>query len=215
MGDADDYLASASPISADIFMTYFASLLPQIQDKTTRLVVIGVGYVGLPVATRFAEAGFHVTGLDVNKNQSRNRPGLLSPSKAKTGSGRVNLCSGASRAAQSQHTDYAVCQQAQVVIISVETPIDSIHQPRYLALRSALRTLNPNLRPGTLVIIESRLPPEPSNGSFYPSCGPMVVEEPGRSTSSLSIARNGSYFPKCWPLRKLTRNEPRCRGVHA
>ena len=48
-------------------MTYYSSLLSQIQAKTARIVVIGVGYVGLPVAARFAEAGFSVTGLDVHK----------------------------------------------------------------------------------------------------------------------------------------------------
>ena len=42
------------------------ALLNRIERKTARVGIIGVGYVGLPLATVFAEAGFHVTGFDVN-----------------------------------------------------------------------------------------------------------------------------------------------------
>ena len=140
-------------------MTYFANLLQQIQNKTARLVVIGVGYVGLPVAARFAEAGFQVTGLDVNKSKvaeinqglcpiEGEEPGLADLIATQVQAGRLKAS-----------TDYATCQQAQIILIAVETPIDSIRQPRYASLRAVLRTLNPNLRPGTLVIIESTIAP--------------------------------------------------------
>ncbi len=161
-------------------MTYYSSLLSQIQAKTARIVVIGVGYVGLPVAARFAEAGFSVTGLDVHKakvaeiNQGLcpiegEEPGLAELITAQVATGRLKAS-----------TDYAVCQQAQVVIISVETPIDSVRQPRYLALRSALRTLNPNLRPGTLVIIESTIAPGTIERLVLPTLRANGRREPGR-----------------------------------
>lgn len=123
-------------------MTYFANLLQQIQNKTARLVVIGVGYVGLPVAARFAEAGFQVTGLDVNKSKvaeinqglcpiEGEEPGLADLIATQVQAGRLKAS-----------TDYATCQQAQIILIAVETPIDSIRQPRYAALRAVLRTLS-------------------------------------------------------------------------
>ena len=48
-------------------MVGFPLLRDRIQAKTARVVVIGLGYVGLPVAARFAQAGFQVTGLDVDE----------------------------------------------------------------------------------------------------------------------------------------------------
>jgi UDP-N-acetyl-D-mannosaminuronic acid dehydrogenase len=161
-------------------MTHFTALHQHLQDKTARLVVIGVGYVGLPVAARFAEAGFSVTGLDVNKakvaeiNQGNcpiegEEPGLAELITAQVQAGRLKAS-----------TDYAICQQAQVIIIAVETPIDSVRQPRYQALRSVLRTLNPNLRPGTLVIIESTVAPGTMERLVLPILRANGRREPGR-----------------------------------
>ena len=44
-------------------------LLQSIDDRSLKVVVVGLGYVGLPVAVAFAEAGFHVTGLDVDSDK--------------------------------------------------------------------------------------------------------------------------------------------------
>jgi len=43
------------------------SVLEKISRRTLRVAVIGLGYVGLPLATTFAEAGFHTTGIDVDQ----------------------------------------------------------------------------------------------------------------------------------------------------
>jgi UDP-N-acetyl-D-mannosaminuronic acid dehydrogenase len=63
-------------------------------------------------------------------------------------------------------TDYTVCREADVLLIAVETPIDSVHQPRYTALRAALRALEPQLKSeasqgnaAQMVIVESTIAP--------------------------------------------------------
>ncbi|MCL4868005.1 MAG: nucleotide sugar dehydrogenase [Anaerolineae bacterium] len=161
-------------------MSHFTNLKEQIQNKSAAIVVIGVGYVGLPVAARFAEAGFTVTGLDVNKEKvalinqgicpiEGEEPGLADLVKTQVASGRL----------KASH-DYAVCQQANIILIAVETPIDSVRQPRYLALRSALRTLNANLRPGTLVIVESTIAPGTTERLVLPILRANSRREPGR-----------------------------------
>jgi UDP-N-acetyl-D-mannosaminuronic acid dehydrogenase len=66
-------------------------------------------------------------------------------------------------------TDYAVCRAADVVLIAVQTPIDSDHRPRYQALRGALRALEPHLQPGALVIVESTLAPGTMQGVVRPT----------------------------------------------
>jgi UDP-N-acetyl-D-mannosaminuronic acid dehydrogenase len=140
-------------------MTTFQSLWNCVEDKTARTVVIGLGYVGLPVAARFAQVGFDVTGLDVNAHKvgeinagvcpiEGDEPGLAELVAEVIATGRLRGT-----------TDYAVCQEADVVLVAVETPIDSLHQPRYSALRAALRALEPNLMPGAMVIIESTVAP--------------------------------------------------------
>ncbi len=140
-------------------MGTFEALRDKLQDKTARLVVIGLGYVGLPVSARFAQVGFDVTGLDVNKQKvtqinagvcpiEGDEPGLADLVAQMVDEGRLRAT-----------IAYEVCQTADVVMIAVETPIDSVHQPRYSALRAALRSLEANLKPGSLVILESTIAP--------------------------------------------------------
>lgn len=134
-------------------------LYERIQTRTASLVVIGLGYVGLPVAASFARAGFQVTGLDVDAAKVERinagicpiegiEPGLPELLQETVGAGRLSAT-----------TDYAVCEQADIVLIAVETPIDSVHQPRYSALRAALRDLEPRLHKGVMVIVESTIAP--------------------------------------------------------
>ena len=45
-------------------MTIKDTLIEKLQDKTAKIAILGLGYVGLPLAVVFGEAGFHVTGVD-------------------------------------------------------------------------------------------------------------------------------------------------------
>ena len=143
-------------------MVGFRELYNLIETRKAHLVVIGLGYVGLPVAGQFAQAGFKVTGLDVNAHKvatvnaggcpiEGKEPGLAELIDEVVTTGGLRATS-----------DYAVCREADVILIAVETPIDSINQPRYSALRSVLRTLEPNIPPRDvpqLVIVESTVAP--------------------------------------------------------
>ena len=137
----------------------FQSLCDRVETKTARVVVIGLGYVGLPVSARFAQVGFSVTGLDVNEHKVTQINAGECPIEGDE-PGLVELVAEVVAAGQLwATTDYAVCRDADVVLIAVETPIDSVHQPRYSALRAALRDLEPNLQPGAMVIVESTIAP--------------------------------------------------------
>ena len=131
-----------------------------IEEKRAKLVVIGLGYVGLPVACLFADAGFPVVGLDVDEdkvgaiNEGRcsiegKEPGLPDLVARVVSEGRLRAT-----------TDYSVCQDADIILIAVETPVDNeTKKPRYTALGRALSDLGEHLQAGTLVIIESTLAP--------------------------------------------------------
>jgi UDP-N-acetyl-D-mannosaminuronic acid dehydrogenase len=149
-------------------VTGFQGLLDRIEAKTAHLVVIGLGYVGLPLAARFAQVGFKVTGLDVNSDKMATINAGGCPIEGKEPGLAELIAEGVTAGRLRATTDYAVCREADVILIAVETPIDSVNQPRYTALRAALRTLEPHLRQGSpqyhgnvpqMVIVESTIAP--------------------------------------------------------
>ena len=51
-------------------VSIFQALKGKIESKTARVGIVGLGYVGLPLAVEFAKAGFHVTGIDLQQSES-------------------------------------------------------------------------------------------------------------------------------------------------
>jgi UDP-N-acetyl-D-mannosaminuronic acid dehydrogenase len=131
-----------------------------IRDKTATMAVIGLGYVGLPVACTLAQTGFEVLGIERDRAKTQRisqgispvgdqEPGLAELLRKALDSGRFQVTA-----------DYGQCDQARVILIAVETPVDADSKvPRYDALRGALEALGPHLQPGSLVIVESTIAP--------------------------------------------------------
>lgn len=139
-----------------------------VENKTARLAVIGLGYVGLPVAAMFAEAGFDVIGVEIipervekiNKGISPiegDEPGLADLLSRVIQSGRLHAT-----------VKYEDLRDCDILLIDVETPVDDHNIPRYEALRSALKSLGPVLKQGALVIIESTVAPGTINNVVLP-----------------------------------------------
>lgn len=137
----------------------FAELHRAIEEKRAQLGVIGLGYVGLPVAALFARAGFSTVGVDIDAaraariNRGENpiegvEPGLAELLAEVAGGGKLTCTA-----------DYAALRNADVITISVQTPVEADHKPRYEHLRTALHALGAVLKPGALVIVESTLAP--------------------------------------------------------
>ncbi len=123
------------------------------------MAVIGLGYVGLPVAAAFAEAGTRVVGIDIDEEKVLAINAGRSPLTGREPDlERLIKKHGGKRLTAT--TDYSAAKTAEAVIVSVETPIDEdTKDPDYRALRSVLRSLGPNLRKGALVSIESTIAP--------------------------------------------------------
>ncbi len=145
-------------------MTSLQKLHQKIERQEAHIGLIGLGYVGLPVACVFAQAGFPVTGVDVKAgrveriNAGQNpiegdEPGLAELLAEVTANHHLHAT-----------TDYSALSEADVVIIAVDTPVDQHHQPQYTALQAACSALGEVLTPGTLVIIESTVAPGTVNG---------------------------------------------------
>lgn len=124
------------------------------------LVVVGLGYVGIPVAALFAKSGLRVTGLEVDakKVDAINRgeypiegdePGLPELIRDTVGRGLLKAS-----------LDPSVVKDVDAVILCVQTPFDTATgEPRYEHLKSALRNVGKHLRKGTLVVVESTIAP--------------------------------------------------------
>jgi len=164
------------------------SLLEAIDAKTANVAMIGLGYVGLPVACTFADAGFPVVGLDRNRERvdlinrglcpiEGEEPGLPELMSRVVSEGRLRAT-----------VDYGVCRDARIVLIAVDTPVDpATNRPGYEALKSALADLGRNLSRGTLVIVESTIAPGTMAGVVQP-----ILEE----TSGLRV-NDDFYLVNC------------------
>jgi UDP-N-acetyl-D-mannosaminuronic acid dehydrogenase len=135
-------------------------LLAAIENKTAKVVVIGLGYVGLPVACLFADVGFSVIGLDLDSDKISKISRGICPIEGKEPELPELLARVVKDGNLEVTTDYRVCKQSQIILIAVETPVNpNTHKPTYQALRAALTDLGKNLSQNTLVIVESTIAP--------------------------------------------------------
>jgi UDP-N-acetyl-D-mannosaminuronic acid dehydrogenase len=144
-------------------------LAQQIESQEARLAVIGLGYVGLPVACLFAEAGFPVVGI----RRSQDKVAMINRGQCPIEGKEPGLPELVARVVREGRfvatTDYEPCRQAQVALVAVETPVDpGTRKPLYRALRGALADLGRHLSPGTLVIVESTIAPGTMSGVVQP-----------------------------------------------
>jgi len=157
-----------------------SALRSKIAVQTARLGVIGLGYVGLPVACLFAEAGFDVVGVDIQAERVAKINAGVSPIAGKE-PGLAELLAEVVRAGKFHATtDYAELVDCDVVTINVETPVDEKHVPRYVALRSSLRSLGPVLQEGALIIVESTIAP----GTMARVVKPLLEESSGKRANA-------------------------------
>lgn len=144
------------------------SLLAKIEDKTAVLAVIGLGYVGLPVAAMFASRRFQVFGLDLKNDRIERINSGENPIEGNE-PGLAELLGQVVRAGNLKATtNYSILSKADVVLVDVETPTDEHHIPRYQALRGACTSLGEHTKPGALVIIESTVAPGTITNTVIP-----------------------------------------------
>ncbi len=129
-----------------------SSLIDKIRDKTARIAVIGLGYVGLPLAVEKAKVGYTVVGIDRNGervaqvNRGENYIGDVVPDDlaAVVRAGRL-------RATQ----DFSVVADVDVVTICVPTPLDKNKQPDTSYIEYVVEQSLPYIHKGQLVVLES------------------------------------------------------------
>ena len=132
--------------------SYQQTLEKKIQDRTAKIAILGLGYVGLPLATIFAEAGFNVVGVE---------PDQAKVDKLDAGESYVQDVPSAKLAQlmKSGHlkatTDFSVLAEADAVSICVPTPLRKTGDPDLSYILVATDELAKYMHPGVVVVLES------------------------------------------------------------
>lgn len=137
-------------------------------EKKKKICVVGLGYVGLPLAVLLARK-FAVIGFDVNSQKIE---------KLKKGVDCTGQVSCQELQAQEQldfTDDEQKIRECQVVIVAVPTPIDKLKDPDLTFVKKASEIVGRNLRPGTIVVYESTVWP----GLTEEICVPILEKESG------------------------------------
>jgi UDP-N-acetyl-D-glucosamine dehydrogenase len=126
-------------------------LTKKIQQRKARVGIIGLGYVGLPLALLFSEQKFAVTGFDIDQRKV--------DSLAQGASYIYRIRAEEIRAAQAQGfsatSDYARLVDMDAIIICVPTPLNEYHEPDLSFITDTTHALAPHVQAGQLVILES------------------------------------------------------------
>jgi UDP-N-acetyl-D-glucosamine dehydrogenase len=138
----------------------------KIRDRSARIGVIGLGYVGLPLAVEFARSGFNVTGFDVDGSKvaeiNAGRSYILD---VKTEDVVSNVSAGRLRAT----TDMSHLSEMDVIDICVPTPLRKTKDPDLSYVVQAVDATKKYLRPGQLIILESTTYPGTTDEVVQPA----------------------------------------------
>src|SRR2546422_6563975 len=176
----------------------------KIRDRSAKLGVIGLGYVGLPLAVEMAQKGFRVTGIDIDGNKVESvNAGISYVLGLPNGSLLTAIDNGTIRATQS----FAAVESLDTISICVPTPLRKTKEPDLSYIIAAVEAVHNHLTPGKLIILES---------TTYPGTTREVVL-PILEKSGLKAGRDFflAYSPKrVDPGNKAftTRNFPKVIG---
>ncbi len=129
-----------------------SELLTKIRSKTARLAVVGLGYVGLPLALEKAAAGYEVCGVDRDEKRVRT---VLDKTASVAGISADALQKAFSCGRFGAGSDFDVISSCDAVCLCVPTPLDGHGAPDLSDLDAALACVVPRLKKGSLLILES------------------------------------------------------------
>lgn len=141
-------------------------ILEKIASRSLRIATIGLGYVGLPLAVTFAEAGFHVIGIDIDQqkvDQANNGHSYIDDIDSETLQRLLNT------AKLTFTTDFTVLKNIDAVTICVPTPLRKTRDPDISYIIAATEQVRSHLHPGQLIILESTTYPGTTDEALLPA----------------------------------------------
>lgn len=132
------------------------ALRSKIARRDATVCVVGLGYVGLPLALRFAEIGFPVLGLDIDRG--------------KVDRLEAEACAVEGRSAKVRaSTDSSLLKEADAAVVCVPTPLSKTRDPDLSLVLDATRAIAKHLHPGELVVLESTTYPGTTREVLLPA----------------------------------------------
>ncbi len=136
----------------------------RVADMVTKIVVIGLGYVGIPAAALLADVkGHSVTGLQRRSKRSGWKIDALNSGKSPFEGIEPGLDELIARVVKKgtfrATDDIEVLKDADIILIDVQTPTDSQNMPQYISLREVSKNIGERIKKGTLVVVESTVAP--------------------------------------------------------
>lgn len=140
-------------------------LLEKIEEREAVIAVIGIGYVGLPLAVEFAEEGYRVVGVDVSAEKVRliNQGVSYIPDIA-----TEQVAALIEKGLLSATTDYAVLSEVDVISICVPTPLRKTKDPDMSYIIAAADEISSHRRGGQLIVLESTTYPGTTDELIVP-----------------------------------------------
>jgi UDP-N-acetyl-D-glucosamine dehydrogenase len=161
------------------------STINRIKQRQARIGIIGLGYVGLPLALLYSEQKFQVTGFDIDAR----KVDIL----AKGGSYIYRIAAEEIHAAKvngfSATADFSKISAMDAIIICVPTPLNEYHEPDLSYITDTTHSIAPHLRAGQLVVLESTTYPGTTEDVMVP-----ILEK--ENQGGLKAARNGALTGK-------------------
>src|SRR5712675_1539611 len=164
-----------------ISSSLLTDLKRRIESRTARVGIIGLGYVGLPLALLYSELKFPVTGFDIDQKKV--------DTLAKGGSYIFRISPEEIQSAKSSGfsatADYAKITEMDAIIICVPTPLNEYHEPDLSYITNTTHAVAPYLRAGQIVILESTTYPGTTEEVMIP-----ILENENRA--GLKASRTGA-----------------------
>jgi UDP-N-acetyl-D-glucosamine dehydrogenase len=165
----------------------FSELKSKIEQKNARVAVIGLGYVGLPLALLYTEQKFSVTGFDIDAR----KVSTLDQGGSYIFRIPATEIQAAKKRGFSATAEYSRLTEMDAIIICVPTPLNEYHEPDLSFITDTAKSIAPHLRAGHLVILESTTYPGTTEEVLIP-----ILEKGNRHglKASRGDASNGQEF---------------------
>ena len=139
-------------------------LVNKLQNRDARIGIIGLGYVGLPLAIRFTDVGHKVTGFDTDDNKIE---------KLNTGTSYIEHIDSQSIASCIKQgitfsSDFSLISEMDGIILCVPTPLTKDNLPDLTYIRSSMESIFPYLRHGQIISLESTTYPGTTEEEIVP-----------------------------------------------